>query len=177
PICAEKTVRMRRTPVVTTARAAAMLREKTSRIADHTAATTALMPFHADIIRFDTHAAPAATVVLIHSHACRIHPTTAFHAAIVNAFTLSQLAMINATSATTAMMISPIGPIAISHAAAIFAAAMSDWMPMRTHPATTRATVAAIAAAALAAWEMIPTSHAARIATAEAMARACIIAH
>src|SRR5699024_11609817 len=123
------------TPADTMALIVAQVPDRTARMPDHAADVTARTAAHPAAIRPRANAIPAATVVLIHSHACRIHPTTAFHAAMVNAFTLSQLAMINATSATTAMMISPIGPIAISHAAAIFAAAMSDWMPMRTHPA------------------------------------------
>src|SRR4051794_16445638 len=69
----------------------------------------------------------------------------AWNAAFVHATIVSQLAMINATSATTAAMMSGIGPIASSHAAAILAPATSDSTPIMIQAPTTWAAVASAA--------------------------------
>ena len=100
------------------------------------------MPDAPDLI--DSHAADAAD--LIDSHTPDRNAVTAFHTSMVLALTVSQFRAIAIATAATAAMISPIGPRAMSQAAAIRTAAAVACAPISTHPAATLIAFATAAA-------------------------------
>src|SRR5690606_19095758 len=112
---------------------AVQIADSAALIAFHTGTATALTPFQIaekNVFNGPHMTRAAATMAshapmrygLIQFQNASVAALMAFHTAMNGALILSQKMTINATAAATAAMISPTGPSAINHAAAIFTA-------------------------------------------------------